>query len=39
MYALLQLPKRTVSSLATSTPSKPNTPLRTETIQLAEIQI
>jgi len=39
IYALFQLPKRSVSSLASSTPSKPNNPLCIEVIQLAEIHI
>ena len=38
MYALIQLPKRSVSLHASSTPSKQNTPLGTEIILLAEIQ-
>jgi len=39
MYALLKLPKKCVSSLACSTLSKPNTPVYTELILLAETQI
>jgi hypothetical protein len=39
MYALLKLPKRSVSLLACSTLSKTNIPLCTELILLAEILI
>ena len=39
MYALLKLPKQSVSSLACSAPSKPDKPLCTELILLAKIQI
>jgi len=39
MYTLLKLPKQSVSLLACSTASKPNTPLYTELILLAETRI
>ena len=38
MYAILQMPKTDCPSLASYALSKPNTPLSTEIILLAEIQ-